>query len=194
MSQQPRRRRRRRRGRGGSGEPGRPQGDAPVSGQQEASTRASQASGGRTRGGGRRRGKRRGTGSETAASPKSSEDLVRAATKAPPERLTLPPDERRLDQIIGDLQSEWGVPQSPQEYRITLKVAEDRPRGGRNSDGDAKNVEEVEPTLDERPLREKAPAAPRMGTETQTSPREAAPAHKKRSRRRRRKRKGRASN
>ena len=43
-----------------------------------------------------------------------------------PETLTLPPDGTTLEAVIGDLQSEWGVPQYPQEFRITLKVAEDR--------------------------------------------------------------------
>jgi len=35
---------------------------------------------------------------------------------------TLPPDGTDLDDLIGDLQSEYGVPTTPQEYRLIIKV------------------------------------------------------------------------
>ncbi|HEU4866627.1 MAG TPA: hypothetical protein VFV09_02765 [Actinomycetota bacterium] len=35
---------------------------------------------------------------------------------------TLPPDGTDLDDLIGALQSEYGVPTTPQEYRLIIKV------------------------------------------------------------------------
>jgi len=35
---------------------------------------------------------------------------------------TLPPDGTDLDELIGALQSEYGVPATPQEYRLIIKV------------------------------------------------------------------------
>lgn len=35
---------------------------------------------------------------------------------------TLPPDGTDLDELIGALQSEYGVPTTPQEYRLIIKV------------------------------------------------------------------------
>src|SRR5687768_13671048 len=114
------RRRRRRRPADGSGQQvrretvGQSQGPRPEGGQQPARRR-------------RRRGRRgREGGGAQSSSPKSSEDLVRALPRERPETLTLPPDGATLEAVIGDLQSQWGVPQYPQEFRITLKVAEDR--------------------------------------------------------------------
>jgi hypothetical protein len=100
----------------------------------------------------------------------------------------LPPDGQDLDEIIGELQSIWGVPQYPQEYRITVRIAEER-------DGRSESTVVVEDTKGANegrapgdagvPIREKAPAAPvlreRAGNGVQ---REKAP-------RRRRRRRGR---
>ncbi len=90
------------------------------------------------------------------------------------DSLTTDPDGQDLDEIIGELQGTYGVPQYPQEYRITIKVAEER--GNR-----------TRPPKDQAPAstpsgvqREKAPAAPRVGTAGDGPPR------KKRRRRRRR--------
>ncbi|MBA3291852.1 MAG: hypothetical protein H0U17_10225, partial [Actinobacteria bacterium] len=58
---------------------------------------------------------------------------MRGPKRKRPETLTLPPDERRLEEIIGSLQSEMGVPQNPQEYRLTIKVAEERDSGNGRS-------------------------------------------------------------
>jgi hypothetical protein len=61
--------------------------------------------------------------------------------------------------LIGELQSKYGVPQYPQEYRITIKVAEER-------DSRSETVEEPERSGEPTPprtdgvKREKAPAAP----------------------------------
>ncbi|MGH2734177.1 MAG: hypothetical protein ACRDKZ_01245 [Actinomycetota bacterium] len=118
----------------------------------------------------------------------TSEDIVRAPAKKPPERLTLDPDGRHLEDIIGELQSEWGVPENPQEYRLVVKVSEERPErsssNGKEGGGNG------------RPRREKAPAAPRVGgDEAQAADapaREQAPA-RRRSRRRRRGRGGKSS-
>jgi hypothetical protein len=79
--------------------------------------------------------------------------------------LTAPPDGQTLEVLIGDLQSEWGVPQYPQEYRITLKVAEEREaRSARlaaaeTSDPDTDEAQPADPEGDSSgPRREKAPA------------------------------------
>jgi hypothetical protein len=105
----------------------------------------------RRRRGGRTRGQRE------SASPRSSEDLVRAEPRQPPTTLTLEPDGQTLEGIIGDLQSELGIPQYPQEYRITIKVAEE---------GTGRAIQETvqDPPEDKNgsPKREKAPAAPRI--------------------------------
>jgi hypothetical protein len=97
-----------------------------------------------------------------------------------------------LEQVIGDLQSEHGVPQHPQEYRITLKVAEER--GERqapteeSSDAPAEAGGEADENGD-RPKREKAPAAPRIGSSAADAegPTAQKSSRKRRSRRRRRK-------
>jgi hypothetical protein len=108
-----------------------------------------------------RRRRRRGGNGRTqreATSPRSSEDLVRAEPRPRPTTLTIEPDGQTLESIIGDLQSEMGIPQYPQEYRITIKVAEEGARG-------ATIQETVQDPLEENggPKREKAPAAPRIG-------------------------------
>ncbi|MDQ4144287.1 MAG: hypothetical protein M3198_11195 [Actinomycetota bacterium] len=192
---QPRRRRRNRRRRGGSGG-----GASSEQGKRETVDQSREAGGAqpqqrsnRSRRG--RRGRTRGR-SGGASSPKSSEDLVRADPKRPPARLTGEHDGTTLEQVIGDLQSEHGVPQHPQEFRITLKVAEDRSERGGVTDERPQPSESngsAPTTVDsDRPKREKAPAAPRIGSsaadaEENTSPKSN---RKRRSRRRRRKPKG----
>jgi hypothetical protein len=118
----------------------------------------------------------------------SSEDLVRGPVKERPAVLMREPDGTTLEQLIGELQSNWGVPEFPQEFRITVKVAEDREsRGERTVElaEDLQDPEESPPPEDEgRPRREKAPAAPRIGTGG--TEREQAPAGRRRGRRRRR--------
>ena len=133
----------------------------------------------------RRRRGRRGKTQDTK-SPTSSEDLVRALPKEKPAALSLPPDGQSLDGIIGELQSVWGVPQYPQEYRITIKVAEEREGRGEQ----AMVVEEISdpeqgraPGDTDVPIREKAPAAPLMRTRGQGNE---GQAQRKRPRRRRR--------
>ncbi|HEX2241395.1 MAG TPA: hypothetical protein VHJ82_09675 [Actinomycetota bacterium] len=174
MSQPRRRRRRRGRGRGG------PPPDQAAR-QQQQSQQQSQARPEVPRGGGEggRRRRRRGPAREPA-SPKSSEDLVRAIPQPRPESLTAPADGTTLEQVIGELQSHWGVPQYPQEYRITIKVADER-------DARVERAEEprpAEPSPDGAPRRERAPSAPRVEPPSGVL-REQAP------RRRRRRRRGR---
>lgn len=178
------RRRRRRRGRGGSGAPR--GGGAPAERQPRADQAAPGTTGRRKR---RRRGGRSGGGS---SSPASSEDLVRGPVRERPERLTRDPDGTTLEQVIGELQSNWGVPQFPQEFKITLRVAGES-RGG----GDAVEAEEVlEDPADtqartgngtDRPRREKAPAPPRLAV---ASGEDGAVRPKRRRRARRRRGKG----
>lgn len=159
MSGRGRRRRRRRGGGGGGGEPRQGQRRQPEQQQQgQPKARTGEAP---RRSRSRRRG-RRGRARDQA-SPTSSEDLVRALPRERPETLTLPPDGTSLEQVIGELQSEYGVPQYPQEYRITLKVAEERDgRVERTVSADeaiAGAAEEAQaPAVPGAPRREKAPS------------------------------------
>lgn len=111
---------------------------------------------------------------------------------------------------MGELQSEWGVPQSPQEFRITLKVAEERSRGGaptavvaeRSDPEESEELPAADADTDAVPgdgaalpgtgvRREKAPAAPRLGA-GEGSGEEGGETRRKRRRSRRRKRGGKA--
>lgn len=81
---------------------------------------------------------------------------------------TLPPDGTDLDELIGALQSEYGVPATPQEYRLIIKVPAPE--------------EHTDPSLDV-----KAPAPPPQDAQAQPEVAgEAAPARQRSSRRRRR--------
>jgi hypothetical protein len=183
MSERSRRRRRRRRG-GGGGDPQRRVERETPQGQPVAREQASAV--GRSRR--RRRGRSR-SGQDRATSPKSSEDLVRALPRERPETLTAPPDGQTLEVLIGDLQSEYGVPQYPQEYRITVKVADDKERAEKPAaEEPARTVPSATPQTNGSPRREKAPA---MTSAPGEAPREqASGAPRKRSRRRRRRRGG----
>lgn len=158
---QPRRRRRRRRSsaaRGGT-EPGRRA--APQ--QQEARDAEREPAPSRSRSRRRRRSRRRGSGPARTFS--SSEDLVRSfASPRSAQGPAAPEDDTTLEDVIGELQSTHGVPQYPQEYRITLKVADDR----RPANGDERTPEGRDDVRQPRrekaprsgPVREKAPAPP----------------------------------
>jgi hypothetical protein len=105
--------------------------------------------------------------------------------------MTAPPDGTTLEEVIGELQSVWGVPQYPQEFRITLKVADERePRAERAAAVDDlpdQKSDEARPSLDTTsPRREKAPAAPRVGSAADGTQREKAPRRRRRVRRKRR--------
>ncbi len=189
---QPRRRRRRRR----SGEPG----PAERSGQktqrsdqksQQQGQPGGQAASRRSRARARRGGDRSGGGQ--ARSPKSSEDLVRARPGERPDKLTGRPDGQTLEQIIGELQTIWGVPESPQEYRLTVKVAEKARGRGRPAtvEETIEDPSESSPVDPSAPRREKAPAAPRIGanvgrSERSSEERPEAGGRRKRAKRRRR--------
>jgi hypothetical protein len=182
MSQPRRRRRRRRRGTGGGSDEA-AAGQGSPSGQPD---REGSAGAGSSR---RRRRRRRGAArtAPEAPSPGSSADIFRP-DRITPDVVGAPPDGRTLEAVIGDLQSEWGVPQHPQEYRITLKVSEERDvRGERVA-----AVEEVreEPRKSGQPRREKAPAAPRIGASAPSGDEQSAPAARRRRGRRRRRRGG----
>ncbi|MGH2729985.1 MAG: hypothetical protein ACRDJI_05180 [Actinomycetota bacterium] len=104
--------------------------------------------------------------------------------------MTAPPDGTTLEEVIGDLQSVWGVPQYPQEFRITLKVADEREtraeRAVSMDDLPDEKSDEARPGLDTTsPRREKAPAAPRVAAADGTQ-REKAPRRRRRARRKRR--------
>ncbi|HEY7876102.1 MAG TPA: hypothetical protein VIG64_13380 [Actinomycetota bacterium] len=186
MSERSRRRRRRRRGSGGGAgsDPQRRAERETPQGQPVAREEASSV--GRPRR--RRRGRSR-SGQDGIGSPKSSEDLVRALPRERPATLTAPPDGQTLETLIGDLQSEYGVPQYPQEYRITLKVADDKERGERPVADDAATPAPPGAPTNGGPRREKAPAMKSSGSPGE-APREQArgAAPRKRSRRRRRRR------
>ncbi len=188
MSQPRRRRRRRRRGSSARG------GEQQVEGGQGRSTqRVQQAPSGTQPSSGRRRRRRRGAvrrGGTEAASPVSSEDIFRR-DRTPPEVVGAPHDGRTLESVIGQLQSEWGVPQNPQEYRITLKVSEERELRGERVTAIDEVTEDVPQRASGQPRREKAPAAPRIGGGSASTPDEVEASVARRSRGRRRRRRGR---
>jgi hypothetical protein len=80
---------------------------------------------------------------------------------------TLPPDGTDLDDLIGALQSEYGVPTTPQEYRLIIKVPAPE--------------EPTDPSLEVKP-----PAPPSQHPETQPEDDGEAPVARQRSGRRRR--------
>ena len=194
MSQPRRRRRNRRRrsaGSGGSNEPSKR--EAVEQSRNESDEDSSRRRSARSRRSGRgRRGRTRARDGRSE-SPKSSEDLVRGDPKSRPGQLTRAHDGTTLEQVIGELQSSWGVPQHPQEFRITLKVAEERGDRAQVTEEKA-DPEDVEAATagDEKPRREKAPAAPRIGTGAAEAegPSGSKSVKKRRSRRRRRRSKG----
>jgi hypothetical protein len=99
------RRRKGKKGRRGPANPERRQG----SGQEALEERESQPSG-------RRRGSSRGGGTHRETS------VLESMSSLPTSLITLPPDGTDLDELIGALQSEYGVPATPQEYRLIIKV------------------------------------------------------------------------
>ena len=126
-----------------------------------------------------------------------SEDIVAGRSKPEASDLvTKAPDDTTLEQVIGDLQSEWDVPNSPQEFRITIKIADkERSRpptdgNGRGGNGRRPATKEEGSEGAERPKREKAPAAPRIDAGVGDDADGATPKRRKRSRRRRRRKGG----
>jgi hypothetical protein len=98
-----------------------------------------------------------------------------------------------MEQVVGELQSEWGVPQYPQEYRLTLKVAEERDARGEKTVSAEEAVKDAAddaqaPAIEGAPRREKAPS---LRAATGNGPvRETAPKRRRRGGRRRRRRGG----
>ncbi len=175
MSQQPRRRRRRRRGGSGSG------GATNENRGADPQRQQAQASGSGNASGGRRKKRRRRRGPGGARPERVTFEQLMASYRPKLEQLTTDPDGQDLDEIIGELQSVWGVPQYPQEYRITIKVAEER-NGGNNRPRTPKQPAQVTVSGVQR---EKAPAAPRMGAGSGSESDGDAPRRKRRRRRRR---------
>lgn len=169
MSQPRRRRRRGRRGRGGSG-----QGQAQPREQAGQAKQPQQQAQAGPDGARKRRRRRRGSGSgrptDSIPSPKASEDLFGLLTKgAPPETLMTEPDGTDLDEVIGELQSTWGVPQYPQEYRITIRVADkERAPAGNGSSTAPEDRSADRSSGDRGPKREKAPSPARLAAQTGT--------------------------
>lgn len=181
----PRRRRRRGRGRGSSS------GGSDQGAPQEQKRESAQRSAGPQGSGRKRRRRGRGGGRSRTSSPKSSEDLVRALPKERPETLTAPPDGQNLEELIGELQSTWGVPQYPQEFRITIRVAENRDRqrsengGGRSQAPAAEETTEPTVASPDGPKREKAPSPHRLSQGGTERPANSGPKRKRKRRRRR---------
>lgn len=179
MSAQRRRRRRRRRG-GGSGSSN---GGASNGGGKDRSQQNQQQGRSRSDDGGRGGGRRKRRKRSRRGGERITFERLMASYKPQPDTLMLEPDGQDLDQIIGELQSVWGVPQYPQEYRITIRVAEERQqRSGGNQAPKPAPTPATGPTGVQR---ERAPAAPRVG-----SPTSEGGGSKRRKRRRRRRGKG----
>jgi hypothetical protein len=66
--------------------------------------------------GGQPAGRRRGRGSAKEVS------VLEQMSSRPAQLTTLPPDGTVLEELIGAMQSEYGVPTTPQEYRLIIKV------------------------------------------------------------------------
>ena len=66
--------------------------------------------------GGQTTGRRRGRGSAKEVS------VLEQMSSRPAQLTTLPPDGTVLEELIGAMQSEYGVPTTPQEYRLVIKV------------------------------------------------------------------------
>ena len=140
----------------------------------------------------RSRGRRRRPGHRQAQEwiPVPIRGPRRAAPKERPASLSGPPDGQTLEKLIGDLQSEWGVPQYPQEYRITIKVADERDvRSDRSSSPEPAAPSPQTGPAQPGPKRERAPAAPRVagggrraGGSTETAAGAQAPATRERTR------------
>jgi hypothetical protein len=114
---------------------------------------------------------------------------VRALPTDRPDTLTAPHDGVTLEEVIGDLQSSWGVPQYPQEYRLTIKVAEEKeakaaePSVSLDSQARQRAEEGQAPAgAGEGPIREKAPAPPLL---RESAPPSGGPRRRRRGRRRR---------
>ena len=176
---QPRRRRRRR---GGGANRGRPADTPP---QNEV------AADGRTGAVARRRRRRRG-GGRGPSHPATLEGILASFRTPRDARLTADPDGQDLDLIIGELQSRWGVPQYPQEYRITIKVAEERQekveRGNGNGSGNGSATAPEPRRGPTGAVRERAPAAPRVAAAAADDTAEERSKPRKRRRRGRRRR------
>lgn len=187
---QPRRRRRRRK-KGGQAAP---RTDAQGGQNKTVREQTPQASSASRRSRRRRRRGAGGTRENAMVSPSSSEDIVAGRSKPAASDLADAPDDTTLEQVIGDLQSEWGVPNSPQEFRITIKVADkertrapvDPNQNGGNGRAPATKAEPAQG--EDRPKREKAPAAPRIVSGADEE--DGAPKRRKRGRRRRRRKGG----
>lgn len=178
MSQQPRKRRRRRRGGSGSGGSSN-EGSGRDQQQRQAQTSQGSQPGDGAGGGGRRKKRRRRRGPGGARPERATFEQLMASYRPQLDQLTLDPDGQDLDEIIGELQSVWGVPQYPQEYRITIKVAEER--GGNHR---PKAPKQPASTSSSGVQREKASAAPRIGGATGSEASQDAPLRKRRRRRR----------
>lgn len=76
-----------------------------------------QATGAQQGEGGRRRRRRRGRGGGL-----TEKSVIEAMSSRPKTLITLPPDGQVLEEMIEDLQREYGTPTTPQEYRLLIKI------------------------------------------------------------------------
>lgn len=111
-------RNRRRRGRGRPAGTGAKQSSAPRD--PAAPSGSAGAAGRRRRGRGRGRGRGPGGGPNRPVSMASA--LQEMAGPRPKQLQTLPADGVILEELIADLQTEYGFPATPQEYRLLIKV------------------------------------------------------------------------
>lgn len=128
---------------------------------------------------------------------------MRALPGEPPQSLTAEPDGTILEDLIGELQSTWGVPQYPQEYRLLIKVAESRDRSSARpevseEEREPKERRVAEPVAEQgrgngQPRREKAPLPQELSGGTGPAADRPAGSRSGRKRRRRRRRGGEGS-
>lgn len=67
--------------------------------------------------GAKRRRRRRGRGGGL-----TEKSVIEAMSSRPKTLITLPPDGQVLEEMIEDLQREYGTPTTPQEYRLLIKI------------------------------------------------------------------------
>lgn len=114
--------------------------------------------------GGQSSGRRRGQGRASAKEVSVLEQM----SARPTQLQTLPPDGTVLEELIGAMQSEYGVPTTPQEYRLIIKVPAPE--------------EPTDPALEAKPAAVRA--EPETDEELESVPRQRSGRRRRRGRRR----------
>lgn len=93
----------------------------------------------KTQSSGRSRRRRRG-----APGPGGLRGIIDTMVSRPGKLQTLPPDGIVLEELIADLEEQYGTPATPQEYRLVVKVASPEERASGAEEGTQQPGEEAE--------------------------------------------------